>query len=208
MRDLRPVDGWEHIMRGLAGELVLLEEESEEITLTKSADIVFRDFYERGLDVEDIADETVSEKQVEEVIEYTEADIENMHELARSSHDTKKLIDEASETFEDRKERSVDEEPPVDYLGAIGRLQRLAEQEADRRGLKMRYNLAEDEVYGGDIELHVLDDEEAESAVYFGKDDRGLYVGSTESEADKIVESAEDAEEVLSQELNALAFAD
>ena len=207
------MDGWEHIMRGLAGELVLLEEESDDgITVTKSADIVFRDFYERGLDVDDIADENVSEEQVEEVIEYAEADTEHMHEFARSSHDTKGLIGEASgeeiqgmidRTLEEGEEDDVEY---VDYSGPVGELQDLVEEQVDKRGFKIRYNPGEDEQYRSVLEMHVLTDSQAQQEAYFGADGQVFYIGSTVSEADKEFVDPEDAEEVIKQELNSLVY--
>ena len=212
MKDLRPVDGWEHIMRGLAGELVLLEEESEGVTLTKSADIVFRDFYEEGLDTEDIADEGVSEEQVEEVIEYAEEDTENMHELARSSHDMKGLIEEASGgEVEDIIDRTLDEGEEdnveyVDYSGPVGELQDMIEEQVEERGFKIRYNPDEDEQHRSVLEMHVVADSEAEHEAYFGANGQVFYVGSTVSDADKEFTDPEEAKHIIRQELNSLVY--
>ena len=211
MVELEPVEGWEYLMRDFAGNLVLENEDksSENVTFTESADIIFTDFYERDKDVDEIADETsLTTGQVEELIDYTEAGSENLHELARKAYEKRKFVQEASEeSVEDIMNRALENDGEiehVEYGGPMGALQDLVEEAVDQRGFKMRYNPSEDQSHRSGLEVHVLPEKEADEEFYFGMDESGLYFGSTFSEADLMVNDVEGAESYIRTELDAL----
>ncbi|WP_414837720.1 hypothetical protein ACK3SF_05620 [Candidatus Nanosalina sp. VS9-1] len=221
MDELRPVKGWKHIKRGLGDDLVLKDENetTSDILATVSADTVFSAFYEGGSSVEEIsADTGLKDEKVQEVIDYSESSIGNMHELARESRRKNKLINETSrEKFENIAERTLEEDSSeetyetsyIEYMGPVGEFQDLVEEKVDSRGLKVKYDLDEDVVHRSSLEMHVITGRDAEDEVYFGADGKVFYIGSTMSRADKEFRSVEDireAEEVIDHELNLLSL--
>jgi hypothetical protein len=210
--DLEPVDGWKYLGRDM-GSLALWnkEESTGDTAHVNRADTVFTDYYERGMEKEEIAEKTgLMDEQVSEVIEYAEQDTENMHELARSAYEKRKMIEQATgDEVEKMMVRAIEEDDEfvhVEYAGVLGDLQDLIEEEVDGRGFKVRYDPSEQETHRNSMEIHVLQGKDADEEFYFGADEGSLYFGSTVSEVDKRIRDIEDALPAIRQEMNAMVL--
>lgn len=208
------LESFRYLERDNGDIMVWDREKDDNNSIVEYADRVFTDFFDIDLDIDDIMEARgLDRDQVREVVSYAEKNVENMHELARKSYEKRNEMEMmAEQDMDDIRRRAVRDPTQIkyrNYNGALGLLQDFVENQVDERGFKMVYSPDSDEVYSSNLEMHVLTDEDADEAFYFGSDSEGeVYFGSTSSEGVRFVDDVEDdlTKHFVKQELNNLVL--